>query len=218
MGSSSSTKQNLKVIKLVNILKEVLNTSKETPYELDQVLPKKKKGEEEPEKDANKLKPTASHAFSDQSIENNYKWIYKNVKNQKMEIEINFEANSEKRDGARMIISFGKSTGSSTTSKYSAMTGAGDLKKILKTVTDYSQKVINSELPSTGVKGLLAVGFEPADERRESIYKYFIKNNYPDFELTEDKTELQKLGLSPQFKWFVNQNYQPPQSKTSSED
>jgi len=181
-------------MKLSAILKELLDPSSSEAYEVEG--PKR-----------------TSHSFSDGTTETNYKWTYKNVKGQKMEIEINFEYGYGKED-ANMIISFGKAVKSSATqSKYNVMTGAGDLKRILKTVIDAAEYVIAKELPGVGKGGLLKVGFEPADERRERVYRYFIETNFPDFKEDEEGRE---EGFT--FKWFVNQNYQPPQTETSSED
>ena len=181
-------------MKLSKILKELLDPSSSEAYEVEG--PKR-----------------TSHSFSDGTTETNYKWFYKNVKGQKMEIEINFEHDQDKQD-AMMLISFGKAVKSSAIqNKYSVMTGAGDLKRILKTVIDAAEYVIAKELPGAGKGGLLKVGFEPADERRERIYRYFIETNFPDFKEDEEGRE---EGFT--FKWFVNQNYQPPQTETSPED
>lgn len=197
--------------KLKDILRELLDTSKELPYDTKQVLPKKKKGEEEEETDGKKLKPSASHTFSDGSVENSYKWNYTNPLRQKMQIEINYQAEADNTK-PKMVISFGKFSKSSEVI-HSAMTGAGDLKKILKTVTDSAESVIAKELPGLGKRGLYAVGFEPADKRRERIYRYFIEANFPDFKEDSEGGESRKS-----YKWFINQNYQPPQTKTSEED
>ena len=181
-------------MKLSKILKELLDPKSSEAYDVQG--PK-----------------VASHSFSDGSIEKNYKWTYKNVKGQKMDIEINLTADSENKENAKMILSFGKSTSSSMQSKYSTMTGAGDLKKIIKTVIDAAEYIIAKELPDSGKNGLHSIGFEPADERRDRIYTYIIQNYFPEFKQDES---WQDKGFT--FKWFENQNYQPPQTKTSSED
>ena len=181
-------------MKLSAILNELLDPSSSEAYEVEG--PKR-----------------TSHSFSDGTTETNYKWSYKNVKKQKMEIEINFEHDENKQD-AKMMISFGRAVKSSDIdSKYSVMTGAGDLKRILKTVIDAAEYVIAKELPGVGKGGLLKVGFEPADDRRERVYRYFIETNFPDFKEDEDRK-----GYGFTIRWFINQNYQPPQKETSSED
>lgn len=176
-------------MKLNSILKELLDPSSSEAYEVEG--PKR-----------------TSHTFSDGSTETNYKWTYKNVKGQKMEIEINYESGVGEWADPSMIIAFGKSVKSSAIqSKYSAMTGAGDLKKILKTVINAAEYVIAKELPGVGKSGLYKVGFEPSDERRERVYRYFIETNFPDFKEEGEDPEDRKS-----FKWFINQNYNSQQT------
>ena len=181
-------------MKLTNILKELLDPETSQAYEFDDPKPK-----------------IESHKSTDGTTENKYTWTYKNVKGQKMEIEINYESFGGESPDPSMLINFGPSIEAtdrrSILSKYSAMTGAGDLKRILKTIIVAAEYVIAKELPDTGERGLYKVGYEPSDDKRDRIYRYFIETNFPDFKEDEEAT-----GEDHAFKWFINQNYEPPQA------
>jgi hypothetical protein len=148
---------------------------------------------------------TSSFTFNDGSTEHAYVWTYKNRKGNKMDITITFETEYGGKN-PKMIIAFGVAN-KNTLSKYGAMTGAGDLKVILKTIIGAAQQVIDKELPAEGKDGVMAVGFEPADERRERIYDYFISNNFSQFKPEPSKKTLRGMGLNPHFNWYVNQSY-----------
>lgn len=175
-------------------------------YRLNQVLPKKK-GEKEPVKP--EFGPTSSESYSDGSVQNTYTWTYTNVKGQEMDITINFD----KQLGGRyptLFISFGKV---STQDKWKVMTGAKDLNIILNTVIAAANKIIKKEVKNK--KGLFAVGFEPADERRKNIYTYFIENNFKNFkrlsrEEIDNEEGLQKIQKQKSYEWFRNDNYPRP--------
>lgn len=174
-------------MKLVDILSELLDPNTGEKYDLQGPR-------------------ASSFTFSDGSKETSYMWTFKNAKGRKMDIDINYEVDHE-GENPKMIISFGTSTSFDIRSKYNTMTGAGDIKAILKTIIDAAEQVIEKELPGQGKSGLLAVGFEPADQRRKRIYDYFIQNNFGQFKPVEDKEELEKLGLNKQYNWYVNRSY-----------
>lgn len=153
---------------------------------------------------------TSSFTFNDGSTEHAYVWTYKNRKGNKMDMTITFETEYGGKN-PKMIIAFGVAN-KNTLSKYGAMTGAGDLKVILKTIIGAAQQVIDKELPAEGKDGVMAVGFEPADERRERIYDYFISNNFSQFKPEPSKQTLRGMGLNPHFNWYVNQNYKHDQA------
>jgi hypothetical protein len=142
----------------------------------------------------------STHTFSGGSVSNSYKWMYKNRKGQKMEINIEYEAWSDGEE-PRITIAFGKTT-SSFNDKYKTMTGAGDLKTILNSILTACQYVIDKEIPD-GVDGLYAVGFEPSDERRERIYDYFITKEFPSFKVDRTARDSREG-----FTWYINRNYE----------
>jgi hypothetical protein len=79
------------------------------------------------------------------------------------------------------------------------MTGARDLNTIFSSILKAAQEVIDKEIPK-GMKGLYAIGFQPADDRRERIYDYFINKEFPQFKLDQNPKDRE-------FKWYINQNY-----------
>jgi hypothetical protein len=137
--------------------------------------------------------------------ETSYVWIYKNHKHQKMDIKVILETDKRGKK-PRIIISFGMAA-KRVDNKYGAMTGAGDLKIILKTVIEAVERVIEKELVGNK-QALMAVGFEPSDDRRKRIYDYFINNNFSQFKSEIDKSRLIDMGLKPQFNWYINKNYE----------
>lgn len=148
---------------------------------------------------------TSSFTFNDRSTEKSYVWTYKNRKGQKMDITITFET-EEGGKNPKMILAFGVAN-KDTLSKYGKMTGAGDLKTVLSTVVGAAEQVIDKELGGDK-QSLAAVGFEPSDDRRERIYRYFIDKNFSQFKPEPfDSQILRDLGLNPHFNWYVNQNY-----------
>jgi hypothetical protein len=148
---------------------------------------------------------TSSFTFNDRSTEKSYVWTYKNRKGNKMDITITFET-EEGGKNPKMILAFGVAN-KDTLSKYGKMTGAGDLKTILSTVVGAAEQVIDKELGGDK-QSLAAVGFEPSDERRERIYRYYIDKNFSQFKPEPfDSQILRDLGLNPHFNWYVNQNY-----------
>ena len=174
-------------MKLVDILSELLDPTTGEKYDLQG--PK-----------------VSSFTFSDGSKETSYMWTYKNVKGKKMDITANYEVDHEGKN-PKMIIAFGTAASSDIRSKYNTMTGAGDIKAILKTIVDAAEQVIDKELPGQGKSGLLAVGFEPADQRRRRIYDYFIGKNFSQFKPTTDEDTIRDLGLNQHFNWYVNKSY-----------
>lgn len=144
---------------------------------------------------------TSSFTFSDRSTEKSYVWTYKNRKGNKMDITITFETEEGGRN-PKMILAFGVAN-RDTLSKYGKMTGAGDLKTILRTLIGAAEQVIDAELGGDK-QSLMAVGFEPSDDRRKRIYDYFIQNNFGQFKPVTDKEEMRSLGLNQHFDWYVN--------------
>lgn len=176
-------------MKLKTILNELLDPKSSEAYELG--TPK-----------------VSKFTFSDGSSEIGYTFEFKNAKGNKMDITmpIQMEAGGEK---PVLTFSFGKAGRvSATDDKYHTMTGAGDLNKILATLIKAADIVIDQNVEG-GRDGLYAVSYSPADGRRDRIYKYFIQKYFPNFELSKEGS---------MYTMFVNQNYQPPQSKTSKED
>lgn len=147
---------------------------------------------------------TSSFTFSDRSTEKSYVWTYKNRKGNKMDITITFETEEGGRN-PKMILAFGVAN-RDILSKYGKMTGAGDLKTILRTLIGAAEQVIDAELGGDK-QSLMAVGFEPSDDRRKRIYDYFIQNNFGQFKPVTDKEEMRSLGLNQHFDWYVNGNY-----------
>jgi hypothetical protein len=183
---------------------EIFDTKTGEKYDLVQVKPKKKKGEEEVKPE---FGPTSTHSYSDGSVQNEYTWTYTNVKGQKMDITIYFE----KKAGGMyptLFISFGKAGKiSHDQDKWKVMTGANDLNIILNTVIDSANKIVEKEVKNQD--GLFAVGFEPADERRKNVYAYYIKKNFSNFEYVKDVSADDRFDKDQRrYEWYVNKNYE----------
>ena len=175
------------MIKLGNILSELLDTSTAETYQL--LTPGAKatgEGDMEPK--------VSKHSFSDGTREAEYFWAFKNAKGNKMDITLTLQSES---DGKKPILtlSFGKVSGSGD--KYHSTTGAGDLKTILATVIKAADAVIAKE-NIDGRNGLYAISYAPSDDRRDRIYRYFISTYFPNF-------EMKKEGVV--YQMFINKNY-----------
>ena len=206
MGSSSSTKQNTEMIKLKDILREISkekDISPENSYTLNPPL-------------------IYRHYFDNGTVQIEYKWDFKNAagkKNPNMRIEINLEYDTEfkhKKSKPAMVITFFKKGQS-----FDYKTGQRDFTKIYNSILKAADQMIKAELGNSATENdLYKIGYQPADEQRDRIYKIMIKRYYPQFEYSEDEKDIRS-----QYEWFVNINHpaakkitQPPQNKTSSED
>lgn len=170
-------------MKLTSMLSELLDYDPESSESYELSVPK-----------------VSKHQFTDGDTEVDYTWEFKNAKKRKMDITILLRKDVN-GDKPTMSISFGKATGSSIDRRYGSTTGAGDLNKILATVIKAAHQVIDQNIPN-GVDGLYAIRYSASDDRRDRIYKYFIKKYFSNF-------ELHKSGFLNTI--YVNQNYQPPQ-------
>jgi hypothetical protein len=184
------------VIKLRNILIEFLDVSTIGAYQL---LTPGAKPDGGSDMDPRVKGP---EQYNDGSTEVEYIWEFRNAKGRKMEITITL---GKEYGGLRpnMIVAFG--TGSRGDDKWKTMTGAGDLRMILATVIKAAQEAMRLE----GIKGkqdLFAVSYQPADDRRERIYRYFIERYFPSFEFEKKNAA---------FKTFINKDYQIPHDKIS---
>ena len=192
------------MIKLASILSEMLDPSKVGSYQLITPGAKPDGGSD--------MQPSISgtEEFSDGTTETTYKFDFMNAKNRRMNIEI---VMGRERGGAEpnMVISFGVT--SRGDDKWKTMTGAGDLKEILGTIIKAVKSVMGSEEINSNDE-LFAVSYQPADDRRERIYKYFIEKYFPSFRLEVRKIKDPETGemvpdpRQPAYKTFINRNYQ----------
>lgn len=160
--------------------------------------------------------------FADGTQSVTYTWEFMNakgsknprMKNPNMAIVITMEYDTEyKQDNTKskpsIVITFMKKGQS-----FDYKTEANDFFTILNTVVFAANQIIEKELGKSATKDdLYKIGYQPADEQRDRIYKMIIKLYYPQFEPSEKDKDKRT-----EYKWFVNKNYQPPQSKTSKED
>lgn len=121
-----------------------------------------------------------------------YTWNYTNVKDQKMEITINIEENTERsekrKDDVRPVayVAFSqskpKSDNDDDEEKYHETTGAGDFIKVLATVVEALNRTAKMHFKKDGVRAIKSLSISPSDERRKNIYDHYIKTLFPDFE------------------------------------
>lgn len=120
-----------------------------------------------------------------------YTWNYTNVKDQKMEITINIEENTERSeknkddDRPMVYIAFSQAKPQSDNDdeeKYQETTGAGDFIKVLATVVEAFNRTAKMHFKKDGVRAIKNLSISPSDERRKNIYDHYIKTLFPDFE------------------------------------
>lgn len=162
-----------------------------------------------------------SGVFRDGTQSVTYVWEFMNakglknprMKNPNMAIIITMEYDTEYRqDNTKskpsIVITFMKKGQS-----FDHQTEANDFLTILNTIVFAAEEIIKKELGESATKdNLYKIGYQPADEQRDRIYNIIIERYYPQFKPSEDQDK------RTEYKWFVNQNYQPPQTKTSPED
>lgn len=167
-----------------------------------------------------------SGIFSDGTQSVTYTWEFMNakglknprMKNPNMAIVITMEYDIENNTKSKpsIVITFMKKGQS-----FDYKTESNDFYTILNTVVFAADEIIKKELGESATKDdLYKIGYQPADEQRDRIYKIIINRYYPQFKHSEDKKDKRS-----QYEWFVNKKHlpdaeitQPPQKETSSED
>lgn len=81
--------------------------------------------------------------------------------------------------------------------KYKAMTGAGDMIKVLATVVEAIKQTIKKE---GGEDKIYGIKFAPSDKRRKSIYDHYLTTLFPSFEKDLNSS---RAG----FTMFINKNF-----------
>ena len=166
----------------------------------------------------NMPKPEDAYDFDDIQLKdmgygNYYKYIYTNTKGDKMEVTnlvspptVSIATGVKKQPGKAIYIAFGLyeednedgyNDEESEERKYKAMTGAGDMIKVLATVVEATKQTIEKE---GGEDKIYAIKFAPSDKKRKNIYDHYITSLFPNF-----KKDLN--SSSSAFTTFINKNF-----------
>lgn len=166
----------------------------------------------------NMPKPEDAYDFDnievkDMGYGNYYKYIYTNTKGDKMEVTnlvspptVSLSAGVKKQPGKAIYIAFGLyeednedgyNDDESEERKYKAMTGAGDMIKVLATVVEATKQTIEKE---GGEDKIYAIKFAPSDIKRKNIYDHYITSLFPNF-----KKDLNSSSAA--FTTFINKNF-----------
>ena len=149
----------------------------------------------------------------DMGYGNYYKYTYENNQGDMMEITnlvqpptVHLTTSSKAQPGKAIYIAFGlyeeeEEDGyrdeESEERKYKAMTGAGDMIKVLATVVEATKQTIKKE---GGEDKIYAIKFAPSDIKRKNIYDHYITSLFPNF-----KKDLNSSSAA--FTSFVNQDF-----------
>ena len=149
----------------------------------------------------------------DMGYGNYYKYTYTNSQGDEMEVTnlvspptVHLTTSSKAQPGKAIYIAFGlyeeeEEDGyrdeESEERKYKAMTGAGDMIKVLATVVEATKQTIKKE---GGEDKIYAIKFAPSDIKRKNIYDHYITSLFPNF-----KKDLNSSSAA--FTSFVNQDF-----------
>lgn len=166
----------------------------------------------------NMPKPEDAYDFDnievkDMGYGNYYKYTYTNSQGDEMEVTnlvspptVHLTTSSKAQPGKAIYIAFGlyeeeEEDGyrdeESEERKYKAMTGAGDMIKVLATVVEATKQTIKKE---GGEDKIYAIKFAPSDIKRKNIYDHYITSLFPNF-----KKDLNSSSAA--FTSFVNQDF-----------